>query len=156
MWYFPHFVTLLQAENQGGRGHLWGQHAQKTQNRFKCANQIFFLNRTLALSCWQTPGSASSTRSVWATPLAPPRPSSVGPTLGSTVSAGSPNACLNLSSSKLKSGKCCLVYVEASDCCNELAFKLGQGAGTSGGTSVATRSWAIKVEGKNKNIHVQN
>ncbi len=37
------------------------------------------------------------------------------------------------------------MYVESSKCCNELAFKLGSGAGTSGGNTVATRQWQIKV-----------
>ena len=37
------------------------------------------------------------------------------------------------------------MYVDASDCCNELAFKLGSGAGTEGGATVAARSWQIKV-----------
>ncbi len=38
-----------------------------------------------------------------------------------------------------------VVYVESSDCCNQLAFKLGSGVGAQSGTSLATRSWQIKV-----------
>ncbi len=37
------------------------------------------------------------------------------------------------------------MYVESSRCCNELAFKLGTGAGTELGAAVATREWQIKI-----------
>ncbi len=95
-----------------------------------------------------TPASASSTSSAWATPPGPLRQASAGSTRDSTVRKQGFFFFLS-------SLSCCtynvwsfLVYVESSKCCNELAFKLGTGAGTSGGTSVATRSWQIKVLNK--------